>query len=239
MKHVISRLLLSWHEPINGATGALMLHTWVMVQLLLAAAAPFALSSVPAADMLLPPLLLVLLLGMSCSGAPGGPVARRIWTEDADSTKSETGGVTAFYRLPIFLHASGPLVPPELFRPAPFQAAVPAGLTALLIPPETQQQSPRDVGARAVEARCGMDAVSVRVDLHRLGAWTVPSMFRLGSCGPTEVTSRFIYFHYGLLQCGGDLQVRRRDAQHMVTCQPLAPHLTRFDTDAQSKIYKT
>uniref|UniRef100_A0A3B3DWQ8 Zona pellucida sperm-binding protein 3 n=1 Tax=Oryzias melastigma TaxID=30732 RepID=A0A3B3DWQ8_ORYME len=154
-------------------------------------------------------LLLVLLLWTPCSAAPGGPVARRMWTEDADSAGlgGDGAAAAAFYRLPIFLHASGPLVPPELLRPLPYQSSVPAGLSALLIPPAIQQHGLRDVRARAVEAWCGMDAISVRVDLHQLGAWTDPSRFRLGSCGPTEVTSRFLYFHYGLLECGSDFQV--------------------------------
>ncbi|RVE62275.1 hypothetical protein OJAV_G00155610 [Oryzias javanicus] len=153
-------------------------------------------------------LLLVWLLWTPCSAAPGGSVARRMWTEAADSAGSGAeGAAAAFYRLPVFLHASGPLVAPELLRPLPYQTSVPAGLTALLIPPAIQQHGVRDPSARAVEARCGMDAISVRVDLHQLGAWTVPSRFRLGSCGPTEVTSRFLYFHYGLLECGSDFQV--------------------------------
>jgi len=155
-------------------------------------------------------LVFVCLLWRLFHGTLGGPVPRQVWPEEAKPMQTEEVGASSpsFYRLPIFLHSPGPLVPPELFQPVPYKTALPLGLSALLIPPTTQHQSVQDGGTRAVEVWCGMDTITVRVDRFQLRAWTVPSLFRLGSCEANRVTSRYLYFHYGLMECDGELKVR-------------------------------
>lgn len=137
----------------------------------------------------------------------GGPVLHPTWSEEMMPAMNSVP-IPSSYRLPVFLHASMPLVPPELFRPAPYGGPLPAGLAGLLIPPLGQHKSIPDPVAHAVEAWCGTEKVSVRVDRFLLRAWSVPSLFRIGSCTPSEVTSRYLYFQYGLLECGGQVQVR-------------------------------
>uniref|UniRef100_A0A3Q2QQN9 Zona pellucida sperm-binding protein 3-like n=1 Tax=Fundulus heteroclitus TaxID=8078 RepID=A0A3Q2QQN9_FUNHE len=136
----------------------------------------------------------------------GGPVLRPTWSEEK---KSAMNGVPShsFYRLPVFLHAPTQLVPQELFRPSPNRGPLPAGLTGLLVPPLRQHHSVPDKVARAVEAWCGTEMVSVRVDRILLRAWSVPSLFQIGSCTPSAVTPRYLYFHFGMLECGGHVQV--------------------------------
>ncbi|XP_040900680.1 uncharacterized protein LOC121186113 [Toxotes jaculatrix] len=107
----------------------------------------------------------------------------------------------------MFRHAPGPLVAPELFRPVPHKTLLPPGLTALLLPPAEQRTSVPQTGARAVEVWCGYETISVRVDRFQLRAWTVPSLFRLGSCEASRISPRFLYFHYRLTECGGQSQV--------------------------------
>ncbi|XP_024857931.1 zona pellucida glycoprotein 3d tandem duplicate 1 [Kryptolebias marmoratus] len=129
----------------------------------------------------------------------GGPVSRPPAEDGAHGS--------SFHRLPVFLHAPRPLVPQDMLLPVRYSGPVPAGLTALLIPPTRPQESGPGRGARAVEAACGADTVSVRVDRLLLRAWTDPARFRLGSCGANTVTSRFLYFQSALMECGGKLQV--------------------------------
>ncbi|XP_041844094.1 uncharacterized protein LOC121641830 isoform X2 [Melanotaenia boesemani] len=142
-------------------------------------------------------------------GSLGGPVPRQVWSEEAKSMNAAQLGASrpSFYRLPVFLHAPGPLVPPELFRPVPIKTAVPAGLTPLLIPSTEQRETGRDTGARAVDVWCEMDTITVRVDRFQLRAWTVPTQFRLGSCEASRVTPHYLFFHYSLMECGGDMKV--------------------------------
>ncbi|XP_032414045.1 uncharacterized protein LOC116717075 [Xiphophorus hellerii] len=136
----------------------------------------------------------------------GGPVLHPTSSEEMMPAMNSVP-IPSSYRLPVFLHASMPLVPPELFRPAPYGGPLPAGLAGLLVPPLRQHKSIPDQVAHAVEAWCGTEKVSVRVDRFLLRAWSVPSLFRIGSCTPSEVTSRYLYFQYGLLECGGQVQV--------------------------------
>ncbi|XP_007579067.1 uncharacterized protein LOC103156822 [Poecilia formosa] len=136
----------------------------------------------------------------------GGPVLHPTSSEEMMPAMNSVP-IPSSYRLPVFLHASMPLVPPELFRPVPYGGPLPAGLAGLLVPPLRQHKSIPDKVARAVEAWCGTEKVSVRVDRFLLRAWNVPSLFRIGSCTPSEVTSRYLYFQYGLLECGGKVQV--------------------------------
>ncbi|XP_054879131.1 uncharacterized protein LOC129353764 [Poeciliopsis prolifica] len=140
----------------------------------------------------------------------GGPVQHPASSEEMVPA-SNSVPIPSSHRLPVFLHASMPLVPPELFRPAPYGGRLPAGLAGLLVPPLRQHKSVPDKVAHAVthavEAWCGSENVSVRVDRFLLRAWRVPSLFRIGSCTPSEVTSRFLYFQYGLLECGAQVQV--------------------------------
>lgn len=152
------------------------------------------------------PVLVWLLCGFFC-GSMGGPV-RPLWSEEVkeDGTSGPSG--PSFYHLPVFVHAAGPVVPRELFRPVPYQRPVPAGLAALLIPHARAHQSSQNEDARAVEALCGEGTISVRVDLLQLRAWTVPSLFRLGSCAPSRITPQFLFFQYGLRECSGEVKVR-------------------------------
>ncbi|XP_073341826.1 uncharacterized protein [Pagrus major] len=135
-------------------------------------------------------------------GTLGGPVQQATWSEtDPDVARP------SFYQLPVFQQSAGPLVAPELFRPVPHKSALPAGLTVLLLPPTRQQQSVRGTGARAVEVWCGIDQISVRVDCFQLRAWTLPTQFRLGRCEASRSSLRFLYFHSGLTECGGQSEV--------------------------------
>ncbi|MEQ2172936.1 hypothetical protein GOODEAATRI_026457 [Goodea atripinnis] len=137
----------------------------------------------------------------------GGPILHPTWPEGMVPATNSVPSPT-FYRLPVFLHAPTPLVPQELFRPIRSRNPLPAELTGLLIPPLRQHQSIPDKVAHAVEAWCGTENVSVRVDRILLRAWNVPTLFRIGSCSPSAVTSRYLYFQYGMLECGGRVQVR-------------------------------
>ncbi|XP_029359532.1 zona pellucida sperm-binding protein 3-like [Echeneis naucrates] len=158
--------------------------------------------------LIMPPFawLLLTLLGV----LQGGPVQRVTWTEGvrSPSAAQDEDTLPSFYRLPMFQHASGPLVAPELFRPVPHKLPLPVGLTELLLPLAGQQQdSVPGTVVRAVEVWCGSDQLSVRVDRFQLLGWADPFLFRLGTCGVSRVSPRFLYFHYRLTECGGDSQV--------------------------------
>ena len=136
-------------------------------------------------------------------GTLGGPVQHATWSEtDTDAQRS------AFYFLPMFQQSAGPLVAPEFFRPGPHRSALPAGLPVLLLPPTRQQQSVPGTGTRAVEVWCGIDEISVRVDRFQLRSWALPTQFRLGWCEASRTSLRFLYFHSGLTECGGQSEVR-------------------------------
>ncbi|CAN9514503.1 unnamed protein product [Ophioblennius macclurei] len=140
-------------------------------------------------------------------GALGGPVH---WTDSSEPPP--------FHLLPVFVPARGPLVDPELLRPNPYRRRVHAELTALLLPDPQPPPRVHVSGSRAVEVWCGADAISVRLDRVSLAVWSDPDRFRLGSCGAKEVSARFVYFHSGLGECGGELQV---DGGHLVYTVPL------------------
>nr|XP_046255264.1 uncharacterized protein LOC124064662 isoform X2 [Scatophagus argus] len=142
-------------------------------------------------------------------GTLGGPVQHKAWSEGGNpfETKQNAAPRPSFYHLPMFQHASRPLVAPELFRPVPHRTPIPDGLTGLLLPPTRQHQRIQEAGGRAVEVRCGMSGISVRVDRLQLRAWTLPYLFRLGSCEASRISPRFLYFHYRLTECGGKSQV--------------------------------
>ncbi|KAF7226374.1 uncharacterized protein [Nothobranchius furzeri] len=146
------------------------------------------------------------LLWILFHGTRGSPVLRWDPVEPVRPTEDGASG-SDFYRLPVFLHAPRPLVPPDLFRPAPVKEPLPAGLNALLVPPTRPDHNVPGRGARAVEAWCGTETVSVRVDRILLRSWTAPDRFRLGSCEANSVSSRYLFFYYGLKECGGTLQV--------------------------------
>ncbi|KAI3361588.1 hypothetical protein L3Q82_013728, partial [Scortum barcoo] len=151
------------------------------------------------------------LLWTLCRGTLGGPVQRAAWSEGLDPGKTDRDGAShpSSYQLPMFQHAPRPLIARELFRPVPQKGPLPAGLTALLLPP-TPPPPPHRVhgpGARAVDVWCGTDRVSVRVDRLQLRAPAEPSLFRLGSCRASRVSDRFLYFHYGLTECDGQMKV--------------------------------
>ncbi|XP_061633820.1 uncharacterized protein LOC133480144 [Phyllopteryx taeniolatus] len=142
--------------------------------------------------------------------AVGGPVQRLTWSEGVNPVVGDeaAAGRSSFYRLPVFWHASQPLVAKELLRPAPRQSLVPSELTALLFPQTTQYQSmPQGPRTRPVEVWCGSNEIVVRVDRFQLRAWPHPALYNLGSCQPTSVTSHFLFFHYALTDCGSASQV--------------------------------
>ncbi|KAK2844055.1 hypothetical protein Q5P01_010714 [Channa striata] len=136
-----------------------------------------------------------------------GPVRRATRSEGSVWTEQDGASRPSFYRLPMFHHAPGPLVARDFFRPVHRNRPLPTGLTALLLPPTRLPQGVPEAGARAVEVWCGVDKISVRVDRLQIRAWTVPSLFRLGSCQASEISPRFLYFHYSLTECGGDAKV--------------------------------
>uniref|UniRef100_A0A8C2ZHX5 ZP domain-containing protein n=1 Tax=Cyclopterus lumpus TaxID=8103 RepID=A0A8C2ZHX5_CYCLU len=107
------------------------------------------------------------------------------------------------YNLPMFMHASGPLVSRELFRPVPHKSPLPVGLEALLLPTTGERQSVQGQSARAVHVSCDANTIAVRVDRLRLRAWATPSLFRLGSCEASSVGPLFLYFNHRLMECGG------------------------------------
>ncbi|KAK9513282.1 hypothetical protein VZT92_026828 [Zoarces viviparus] len=150
--------------------------------------------------------LLAWFLWVLFRGALGGPVQLATWSElGVNPVKTNQDGAPRppFYHLPMFLHAPGPLVPRELFRPVPYKSPFPAGLTALLLPTTEEPQSVQNTGARAVKVFCGTDTISVLVDRFQLHAWTTPALFRLGSCQASSVSPRSLYFRYRLTECGG------------------------------------
>ncbi|XP_042345402.1 uncharacterized protein LOC121945339 [Plectropomus leopardus] len=142
-------------------------------------------------------------------GILGGPLQRATWSEETNPVIRHQGEESrpAFYHLPMYQHAPRPLVARELFRPVPYKRPLPAGLTELLLPPASQHYNVQGTGSRAVEVWCGIDKIAVRVDRFQLRGWTVPSLFRLGSCEASKISTRFLYFHYGLTECGGEAQV--------------------------------
>lgn len=142
-------------------------------------------------------------------GALGGLVQRAAWLEGVNPVKTIQDEVPrhSFYHMPIFQHAPGPLVARELFRPVPHKKPLPAGLTVLLLPPTTHNQIVPGSTGRAVEVHCGIDKISVRLDRLQLRTWTLPSLFRLGSCEASRISPRFLYFHYRLTECDGESKV--------------------------------
>lgn len=142
-------------------------------------------------------------------GTLGGPVQRAALSEGVNPGKTKQDGVLrpSFHHLPMFQNAPEPLIARELFQPVPHKRPLPAGLTALLLPPTRPHQSVQGTGARAVEVWCGIDKISVRVDRFQLRAWTVPSLFRMGSCQASRISPRFLYFHYRLTECDGESKV--------------------------------
>lgn len=154
-------------------------------------------------------LVLSCLLCALCSGALGGPFQRGAWFEKVNPFEviQTQAPRLSFYHLPTFQHAAGPLVARELFRPDPHKKPLPSGLTMLLLPDTTHNQIVPGSAGRAVEVHCGIQKISLRLDLLQLGAWTRPSLFRLGSCQASRITPRFLYFHYRLTDCNGESKV--------------------------------
>ncbi|CAK6972020.1 uncharacterized protein LOC121905607 isoform X1 [Scomber scombrus] len=142
----------------------------------------------------------------------GGPVEHATWSGGTNPTfKIDVAGASrpSFYHLPVFQHSSGPLVPRKLFQPVPHKRPLPAGLTELLLPSKKRDHRIQGAGARAsaVEIWCGMNSIAVRVDRLQLSAWTVPSLFRLGSCQASRISARYLYFHYKLTECDGEFKI--------------------------------
>ncbi|XP_054477827.1 uncharacterized protein LOC129109729 [Anoplopoma fimbria] len=143
-------------------------------------------------------------------GTLGGPVQFATWPElgvNPVKTKQEDAPRAPFYRLPMFVHAPGPLVARELFRPVLHKSPFPARLTALLLPTLRRPQAVQGTDARPVQVKCGFHNFSVRVDRFQLRSWTDPSLFRLGSCEVSRVSPHFLYFHFRLTECGGEQKV--------------------------------
>ncbi|XP_034554488.1 zona pellucida sperm-binding protein 3-like [Notolabrus celidotus] len=154
--------------------------------------------------------LVACLLWTLLGGSLGGPVQLAGWPEAFKQVQTDRDGAArpSVHHLPMSLHARGPVVARELFLPVPLKRPIPAEITALLLPhtaPHTALQ--QGTGTRAVEVWCGDDQVSVRVDRLQLSAWTDPNLFSLGSCGVSKVSTRFLYFHIRLTECGGEAQV--------------------------------
>ncbi|XP_033957688.1 uncharacterized protein [Pseudochaenichthys georgianus] len=151
------------------------------------------------------------LLWILFRGTLGGPVQHATWSEGAGlhwvQTPQHEATNPSFYHLPMFQHALGPLVSPELFRPVLQKSPLPTGLNALLFPQARTHHSVTGTGSRAVQVWCGFDDISVRVDRLHLRTWTDPSLFRLGWCPVSRVSPRFLYFHHRLTDCGGEPQV--------------------------------
>ncbi|XP_051812485.1 zona pellucida sperm-binding protein 3-like [Acanthochromis polyacanthus] len=138
----------------------------------------------------------------------GGPTHRATRSEEINPVNvKQDGSLQSFHRLPMFLHASGPLIRPGLFLPVHQKTKLPTGLPALLLPATSQPPTTRGTGHRAVEVWCDIDAISVRLDRLQLRTWTDPSLFRLGSCEATSISPRFLYFHSKLTECGGRSKV--------------------------------
>lgn len=138
----------------------------------------------------------------------GGPVQRAEWLEGVNPVKAiEDEASPSFYHMPMFQHTPDPLVASEQFRPVSHKKPLPAGLTVLLLPPTRHNQIVPETGGRAVEVYCGIDKISVRVDRLQLRIWTLPSLFRLGSCEASRISPRFLYFHYRLTECNGESKV--------------------------------
>uniref|UniRef100_UPI0037E91691 zona pellucida sperm-binding protein 3-like n=1 Tax=Semicossyphus pulcher TaxID=241346 RepID=UPI0037E91691 len=154
-------------------------------------------------------MLVACLLWTLFGGSLGGPVQHAGWSGRVNQVQTEqhVAARPPFHHLPMFLQARRPLVARELFLPVPHKRPLPAGITALLLPQNRPQQSVQGTGARAVEAWCGDDQISVRVDRFQLRSWSVPSLFSLGSCGVSRVSPRFLYFHHRLTDCGGESKV--------------------------------
>ncbi|XP_077430922.1 uncharacterized protein LOC144057346 [Vanacampus margaritifer] len=144
-----------------------------------------------------------------CSPAVGGPVQHLSWSEGGNNpVVSHEAARSSFYQLPVFWHASQPLVAKELLKPAPRQSLIPSELTALLFPQPTQYQSTlQPARTRPVEVWCGSNEIVVRVDRFELRAWPHPALYSLGSCLPTSVSSHFLFFHYPLTDCASAAQV--------------------------------
>ncbi|XP_055083959.1 zona pellucida sperm-binding protein 3-like isoform X2 [Periophthalmus magnuspinnatus] len=113
------------------------------------------------------------------------------------------------HHLPLFQHAPGPLVAREMFRPVPHKSPLPHGLAPLLLPPAERRHSGHEQLSPPgpVDLWCGLRQVSVRVDRLRLRHWGIPGLFRLSSCPVSAATPRYLYFHRGLGECGGHVQV--------------------------------
>ncbi|XP_028436613.1 uncharacterized protein LOC114557382 [Perca flavescens] len=157
-------------------------------------------------------------------------------------TDQEGYGVSpraSFYRLPMSLHAPGPLVALELLRPVPHNRPLPDGLTALLLPTPRPQQTVQETGARVVEVWCDLDQVSVRVDGFQLRAWNVPSLFRLGSCEASSASPRFLFFRFRLTECGGESKVGTHGFHYsyQVGFRPQVQHTTLIKSIRSKRSY--
>ncbi|KAM6995236.1 zona pellucida glycoprotein 3d tandem duplicate 1 [Tautogolabrus adspersus] len=154
--------------------------------------------------------LVACLLWTLFSGSLGGPVQIVGWpqgTNQVQTQHDEAARPPFYHRLPMFLNPRGPLVARELFLPVPHKSPLPAGITSLLLPLTTPQQSVQGTRTRAVEVWCGDEQITVRVDRFQVRSWTNPYLFSLGSCGVSKVGPRFLYFYSRLTECGGESQV--------------------------------
>ncbi|KAM9806991.1 uncharacterized protein LOC133160628 [Syngnathus typhle] len=143
-----------------------------------------------------------------CTSVVGGPVQHLAWSAEATPVVRDEATLSSSYDLPVFRHASQPLVAKELLRPGPRQSLIPAELTALLFPQTSQYPStPQAPRTRPVEVWCGSNEIFVRVDRFQLRAWPHPALYRLSSCPPNTVTSQFLFFHYAMTDCDAASQV--------------------------------
>ncbi|XP_077384123.1 uncharacterized protein LOC144022851 [Festucalex cinctus] len=144
-----------------------------------------------------------------CSPAVGGPVQHLSGSGVGNNpVVSDEAARSSFYQLPVFWHASQPLVAKELLKPAPRQSSIPSELTAVLFPQPTQYQTTKQPArTRPVEVWCGSNEIVVRVDRFQLRAWPHPALYSLGSCQPTSVSSHFLFFHYPVTYCASAAQV--------------------------------